>query len=563
MASFHDFSIRTKVLGAFAMVMLLTLALGLFAIERLDRVNASAVDVRDNWLPSTVAVGQMAKLIERYRLYEARLLFATSDADRRAALAPIEETEREIARMRQSYEPLVTPGEERKMVDAADNAWKRYREVGARMRELALAGDDAGAVALFLRGPGFEAFTELRTRLNDDVALNEREGRKAAEAGGEIYRSALWWIVAGLVAAAAGCLTIGLAMVAGIAGPVRGMTEAMRRLAHHDLTVTVPGVGRGDEIGEMAGAVEVFKNNLIEGDRLTAERQAEVEARTRRAERRDQLTVAFEATIERVVSTVGQAAGEMRGSSQVLAGTATRTSERANAAAAASAQANANVQTVAAATEQLASSTNAISEQVARAAQTASQASDEARHTDETVKGLSSAAQKIGDVVNFINDIASQTNLLALNATIEAARAGEAGKGFAVVANEVKGLATQTAKATDDIRREVEEMQAASQQATRAIEGIVATIANINEISTAIAAAVEQQGAATREIARNVQEAAVGSNEVSSNISSVNEAAAETGTAAQKLLGASDILSREAETLRREVENFLGGVKAS
>jgi len=560
---FDDLPVRTKVLAAFGVILLMTTALGLFAINRLEAVNTAAVDIRDNWLPSTVVVGQIAKLTERYRLFEARMLFARDETERREAIATMVQIDRQISEARRAYEPLVTPGEERRLTEAADQAWANYRTASNRLRDLSEAGDLQAATAQYLTGPAYDSFITLREMLNQDAALNEREGKKAANLGESLYHSTLWGIVLGLVGAALGCLVVGLAMVAGIVGPVRSLTEAMRRLAQHDLTVIVSATDRKDEIGAMAAAVEVFKQNMIETDRLAAERHQDIEARTRRVERRDQLTATFEASIERVVATVSRAAGDMRGSAQTLDGTAHRTSERANAAAVASEQASSNVQTVASATEQLAASTNAISEQVSRAAQTASQASAEARHTDTTVKGLSEAAQKIGDVVNFINDIASQTNLLALNATIEAARAGEAGKGFAVVANEVKSLATQTAKATEDIRREVEEMQAASHQAARAIEGIVTTISDINEISTAIAAAVEEQGAATREIARNVQQAALGARDVSTNIDSVNQAAAETGSAAREVLGAADSLSGEAETLRREVETYLVGIRTS
>ncbi|MBF0375646.1 MAG: HAMP domain-containing protein [Alphaproteobacteria bacterium] len=376
---------------------------------------------------------------------------------------------------------------------------------------------------------------------------------------GDAKRDAL---VIALVSMLAG-MVVAFLIARGITVPVRSMTEAMNRLAGGDKTVSVPALDNKDEIGEMAKAVEVFKRNAIEMDRLTAEQEeqkkrAEIEKRRSMNEMADN----FEASVKGVVQTVASASTQMEGNAQTMSSVAEETNHQAAAVAAASEEASANVQTVASAAEELSSSISEISRQVSQAARIAGQAVEEARHTNGIIQGLASAAGKIGEVVNLINDIASQTNLLALNATIEAARAGDAGKGFAVVANEVKSLANQTAKATDEIGGQISGVQSATQQAVTAIESIGKVIAEISEISSAIASAVEEQGAATQEIARNVEQAALGTKEVSSNIGGVTQAAGEAGAVANQVLTAAGELSRQSEILRSEVDGFIARIRA-
>jgi len=558
----EDLSIRIKMLAAFLAVLMITIALGLFALERTGLVNTAALDLRNNWMPSAVTVGQIAILSERYRLYEARAIMARDPAELEKHVSEMQGVREQIKRTRDTYEPMVSPGRERELVTLADQAWTRYVDSSTKVIARARSGDIAAAQTEFSTN-GYEIFAQLRRSLEDDVALNTDLGRKAADAGSEIYAAAKIWIAGGLVVALVVCVGCGLVLSSGIVGPVLALTGIMGRLAGRDYTVEIPGTRRGDEIGAMARAVEVFKTGMAEGDRLAAERNAENETRSHCAHRRDKLTAAFRVTIQRVVASIENTSATVRDSSQTVAQTAMATSERANLAANASNQASANVQTVASATEQLTASTNEISGQVARAAHTASRACEEARSTDQTVKTLLAAAHKIGDVVSFINDIASQTNLLALNATIEAARAGDAGKGFAVVAGEVKSLANQTAKATEDIRREVEDMQNAAAQAMQAIEQIATTIATINDVSIAISTSVDQQLSATKEISRNIQQAAQGTQDVSANVASVDQAATQTGGAARDMLSAAVSLTDETEVLRKEVETFLDGVRAT
>ncbi len=361
-------------------------------------------------------------------------------------------------------------------------------------------------------------------------------------------------------------LTLALALVIGlgISGPIGAMTAVMTRLAEGDKSAEIPAADQSNEIGEMARAVQVFKENAIRMDQMAKE-QEEIERRAEEEKRRTMKDLAddFEARVKGVVETVTAAATEMQSAAQSLSSTAEETNHQADAVAAASEQASTNVQTVAAASEELSSSIAEIGRQVAQAASTSQQAKTEAERTNAQVQGLAEAAQKISDIVDLINDIASQTNLLALNASIEAARAGDAGKGFAVVASEVKNLATQTAKATEEISGQIGAVQSATEEAVKVIQGIVGTVGDISEISTAIASAVDEQDAATGEISRNVQEAALGTQEVSSNIGGVTQAASETGAAASQMLDAAGQLSREAETLRGEVDKFLTQIRAA
>jgi methyl-accepting chemotaxis protein len=349
-----------------------------------------------------------------------------------------------------------------------------------------------------------------------------------------------------------------------IVSPITAMTMAMRKIAQGDTSTSVPALERGDEVGAMAQSVQVFKDNMIEANRMRGEQDAmKAQADTDKKQFLSKMADEFERGVRASLDGLAGAASDMRTTSKGMSSTASEASQQATSVAAVAEQASANVQTVAAATEELSSSVSEIGRQVTQSTEIAGQAVAEANRTNVTVQGLSAAAQKIGDVVKLISDIASQTNLLALNATIEAARAGEAGRGFAVVANEVKSLASQTAKATDEISAQVGAMQNATTEAVQAIEGIGRTIGAINEITSAISTAVEQQGAATQEIARNVQEAALGTGQVSSNIAAVNHAAEKTGAASNGVLASAEQLSTQAAALRTDVDRFLANIRAA
>jgi methyl-accepting chemotaxis protein len=387
--------------------------------------------------------------------------------------------------------------------------------------------------------------------------------RKMAAIEATTSRVAL--LMAGLVLLlVAGIAAMAYGVVArGVVRPITSLNAAMTRLSGGDAGVEVPGATRHDEVGDMARAVQVFKDNMIKAERLAAEQDGDRRVKEQRAQRLDTLTESFDVKVGQLVAALSSAATQMEGTARSMSTSAEESSRQAAAVAAASEQTSANVQTVATATEELSSSIAEIGRQVSQSAQIAGKAVADARRTDEVVRTLATGAQKIGDVVQLIQEIAGQTNLLALNATIEAARAGEAGRGFSVVASEVKTLAAQTAKATEEIAQQIASIQGATDEAVQAIQGIAKTIAEINDIATGIASAVEQQNAATREIARNVQEAARGTQQVSGNIGGVTLAATDSKTAATDVLGAAGELAKRSEQLAHEVNEFLGDVKAA
>jgi len=404
--------------------------------------------------------------------------------------------------------------------------------------------------------PAVQSFFVVR-----DAALAE-----AAERAGAARDSALIMLaLAGLaVVALIGVLAGVTVMLRGrVIMPLATLTDAVGDLAAGRHDVTIPTIDRADEIGAMAGSLQVFKEALTAKKAADEAAAVEADAKIQRGQRVDKITRDFEAMIGEIVDIVSSASTELEASAGTLTATAERSQELTTMVAAASEEASTNVQSVASATEQMASSVNEISRQVQGSARIASEAVQQAQKTNDRVGELARAAARIGDVVDLINTIAGQTNLLALNATIEAARAGEAGRGFAVVASEVKALAEQTAKATGEISQQINGIQVATQESVGAIKEIGDTIARMSEIASAIASAIEEQGAATREISGNVQQAAHGTQQVSANIADVQHGAGRTGSASAQVLTAAKSLSSESSRLKLEVGRFLASVRAA
>ncbi|MGE0415270.1 MAG: methyl-accepting chemotaxis protein [Acetobacteraceae bacterium] len=524
---------------------------GLHLREAIETLIAAAVSEGNTNL-QLLALSAVETLMAA-RLHATKALAWYNDESAKAATAGIAELRAAI----RAFEPMARSEQLRLAVARIDELTATYQ--GALQRAL----ESMREVGIRIQADMQQVSDKIDRQF---LAIQERVDAEQQAAGVAIHDTILFeeWFTSVLV----GCgLIVGglMAFLIGgtIAKPVVQMREAMNRLAQGDTSVTVPCTERGDEIGWMAHAMQVFKDNRIAADRLAAEQEADRAGRDQRVQRVAKLTSRFEEQVGDLVGTVSAAATELRSTAQSMTSVVDETTRRAGAVTAAAGVASTNVQNVASAAEELASSIGEISRQVAQSATIAGRAVEDARRTDGVVRALADGAQKIGEVVGMISDIAGQTNLLALNATIEAARAGDAGKGFAVVASEVKSLATQTAKATDDIARQITQIQGATRDAVESIQAIGTTIGEISEIAAAIAAAVEEQGAATQEIARNVQEAAAGADDVTANIGGVSAGANSTGESALNVLQAADELSRKSEQLNQEVGQFLADMKAA
>ena len=462
----------------------------------------------------------------------------------------------------QAFRGLATPVERERLqalVRGADvDEAMRMRRVALETPVGAALGEAAGA-----GGRWFKAATarvDLLKQAEDEIAA--RLLAEAAEMRAASQRM-LWGGGAAALALVLGSAAFGLGFGRSVVRPVRALTVAMGRLAARDWGTDVPGTQRRDELGAMARAVDVFKASGIEGDRLAALQAAEQAMKLRRAEALDRLMREFEASAGALVGEVAAGAAAMQGVAGQMRETASGSMRKATAVAAGAEQASANVQMVASAAEELSASVAEIMMQVNRSAEVAGRAVADARQTDGVVQALAQGAETIGEVVGLISSIAAQTNLLALNATIEAARAGEAGKGFAVVATEVKNLASQTARATEAIGRQIGEIQATTGEAVAAIRAIGGRVEEVGNIAAAIAAAVEEQGAATQEIARNVHQAAAGTQGVTVNIAGVSGDTQQTEAQAAQVLESAGRVDGTVVTLTAEVRRFVEEMKAA
>ena len=558
----HKVNIKTKIVIGFTAVLFCTTGLGLFANQRLTVLNTASALVRDDYLPGMLVLGDIAYQTMRFRQVEA----AAAQAPDPVAIAEEEATLKAVRDQAdaafRTYAPLVDNDDERRMATGLKQAWDTYLAQNDKYIMSLQASDVDGAVATY-RGEMHSLFGRFQDTLHNDIALKVRNGSLASSHGAKLAKSAHTWILLVLGLTSLLCIAVGLSLIRGISAPLTAMDGIMRRLAARDLTVTIPDIARGDEIGAMAKSVQVFKDSMIRAEEHAVGQEVERKVKEARAYSLEALICGFESKVGQMAGMLTTASTEMKTTAQAMSSTAAKANQQASTVASAARSTSVGVQTVAAAAEQLTSSIGEITRQVTHSAQISDRAVTDVRRADSVVRALAAKAQTIGDVVNLITGIASQTNLLALNATIEAARAGDAGKGFAVVASEVKSLAQQTAKATDEIGKQISQVQAATTEAVEAIRGISLVIEEIGTIATMIAASVEQQGAATAEIARNVQQTAVDTRTVTSNISGVSQAADHTGAIAGQVLDAASDLSDQVEDLSTEVRKFVADVRSA
>ena len=588
---FARLRIGPKIYGVVGLVALFSLVIGILGVESVWTYHAKAAELAK--ASERSSIGQQVNYWIIAVVMDSRGVYMARDAAEVEKFAkPLLANLARLPELMERWKHLLPEGRMHELDQAAKDvdAFIGYRvETVRRGREL-------GSPAAREYGDN-DVNRANRQGLNAEIdklaKANDRDVTALSEALDSYYYRRLGMLAAlSAIGIMVGAALAPLIARSTITRPLAALTAVTKTLAAGDKAVEVPETSRVDEIGDMARAVNIFKENAIEKERLECEAEeqnvreeaerdrrradeerrraeAELEKERRRreqaahAERLAELGRHFEVQVTGMMTAVDAAAGRMRGTAGSMTTSADETTRQVHAVAAASEQTSSNVHTVATAAEELSASIGEIGRQVVQSSKIASKAVEEANHTNSTVKSLADAAARIGQVVDLINDIAGQTNLLALNATIEAARAGDAGKGFAVVASEVKALANQTATATEDIATQIASMQRATDTTVGAIERIRGTILEISEIATAIASAIEEQGAATEEIARNVQQAAAGSREVSQNIAGVSEAAGQSGVASSEVLNAAEALTRQSDVLRTEVDRFLDAIRAA
>jgi len=555
-------SLKTRITASLAAILLCFLVLGGFTLERLGRVQAASEEITRKSMPAINAMGEANQDSLRVRQGLLTHMLQTDAAQMRETELRIEELLAAVRRSFGIYQRLISSPDEQALYDEMARRWDAYAAQLPPMLELSRRGvkTEADQRAWDASRQSFGAYEQAVERL---MAYNLDGATKSAADAEATYDAAFWLVLGALVVGLLMVVTVGLNLVTRISLPVLRLTGSMEKMTAGDLDAAVSDRERTDEVGAMARALEVFRSKVREGERLAAEQAAANQARRER-------TVRLDSLVKQFGEESGQALAGLRGAAQRLNGTSaemTRAAEEGSrltrTLASASEGASSNAQTAAAATEELTASIGEITRQVGRSAEVSRRAVEETERTDRAVRELAETANRIGDVVKLISDIAGQTNLLALNATIEAARAGEAGKGFAVVASEVKSLASQTAKATEEIGQQVGAIQGATGMAVEAIRSIAAVVAEIDQTAAAIAAAVEQQGAATQEIARNIAGTAEAAEAVSRETVVVRGAAEGNGRAAEQVRAASDELAGTSATLREQMENFLNGVRSA
>jgi methyl-accepting chemotaxis protein len=558
------YSIRTKIITVVAFLLVAMTGMGLLSVRNMRAINANTVDISTSWLPSVRVLGDLRAGVITFRNVIREHMLSETMEEKLAMEKTLATVIEATAKARAAYEPMITSPEERALYNEWVKLWESYKKSSDEV--MALSRKAAGQVPREAHELNTKTANKIALEadavLRKDIDLNNAGADKAAQDAADSYATSLM-LLAGILCAAV-IIGIGVSyyLVRDVSSGIASIVIPMQALGKGDLSAAVSHQGEKTEIGAMADTLQVFKQALIAKKAADEAAGADAEAKIERGRRVDGITRNFETVIGEIVQTVSSASTQLEASAGTLSATAERSQTLTSTVASASGEASANVQSVASATEELSSSVSEIGRQVQESARMATDAVGQARVTNDRVSQLSKAAGRIGDVVELINTIAGQTNLLALNATIEAARAGEAGRGFAVVASEVKALATQTAKATEDISSQIAEVQAATKQAVDNVGAIASIMDEIDRFTAAIADAVSQQNAAANEISRSIGHAAAGTESVARSIAGTATATENTNRSADLVLSTARDLSDQAADLRASVDRFLSNVAA-
>ena len=555
-------SIGKKIALALGVLLVVFAGTGIFSLVAMSQINNRAQLISEDKLPSVSIAQQFEISVSQMRRLQYAYIVTDNPDLEKSYITRIQAEVDKFHKLFADYERLGIDADEKNIVARLSEKFDTYVKESSKIFELKPLGDfkNTSVQLTVTTKPLYDTLTEETALLSE---LNQKSADAARVNADNVYSNArLISIIVLLVSLAVGT-AIAVVLGRSISGPAVRLSGLMAQMEQGQLNVSVPFTARADEMGSIARTLEKFRQSLREAENAREQQAIAQRKQIERGQYIEKLVSSFDSTIGSLIVSVNAASEQLRGTAGQLTHTATEMSSQSMNVSAASEEAATNVQTVASAAEQLRASIEEISRRVGESSAVVDKAVAEANATNQRMQKLAQGAEHIGSIVTLINEIAAQTNLLALNATIEAARAGEAGKGFAVVASEVKNLASQTAKATEDIAHQVSSIQGESVEATKAMDGIMQTIIKVRELSTMISAAIEEQGAATMEISRNMQQASTGTQEVNRSMANVNQATQETSRSAHEVEKASHLLAENGRSMKDEVEKFLGDVRSA